>query len=909
MGALGGGNVSLVAGGDIVNMDAEVPTNARMPGVDPATGDPLSPATAPLLELGGGSLLVQAGNNISGGAYYVERGTGVLDAGNDVLTNPARSILTTEQVAALSAGAEPDPTTWLPTTLYVGDANVTVTAGGSVALGPVANPFLLPRGSTIASGRKPTSRTYSADAGVRVNSLTGSVTLDDSAQSGGASLFSWYNLLLAYNPTVGYSDSVGQPWLRLAEKNVADFDGGSPAYPTGVFGLMAPSLQATAFNGGMNIVGDLTLSPSAGGTIDLLAAGSINGLQANGLEVPFFQFGSGSNPREWDSAVINLSDADPSRIPAVASPLSLGATPASTGPVQWWSFSSPTALDSINILLNINSTDVASSAPLQEKEALHAPGVLHAGDPNPVYIDAEGGDISGLTLFSAKTARIEAGQDITDTALYIQNDGASDISVISAGRNLIPYDPTAPLLEASQFPSDSNALVGGVLSGDIQVSGPGTLKVLTGHNLNLGVGTLSTTGPGIGIASVGNSGNPFLPFAGSDLVVLSGLGKAGDLAGSQLGLSGFISQYADPSTAGANAGEYLPELAAMLNVGVSSGESAQAIWTELNSPYAGLSPASQAAGEDLLALDEFFVVLRDAGRAQNDPSSPYFGTYGRGYAALADLFPGSQTGTAAAAANPAWSGSVSLATREIVTTNGGNISILAPGGGVTVGNPSDPQKSDQGVLTEFGGNISIFAEDSVNVGTSRIFTLHGGSEIIWSSIGNIAAGSGSKTVFSAPPTRVLIDPQSAEVQNDLAGLATGSGIGVLATLAGVAPGDVDLIAPVGTVDAGDAGIRSSGNLNIAALHVLNSANIQAGGVSSGVPVVSAPNIGGLTAASSSSAAASSAASAVANQQQSAAQSQEVVVPSIITVEVLGYGGGDDLSDDAHGAGEEVAQSL
>jgi hypothetical protein len=31
----------------------------------------------------------------------------------------------------------------------------------------------------------------------------------------------------------------------------------------------------------------------------------------------------------------------------------------------------------------------------------------------------------------------------------------------------------------------------------------------------------------------------------------------------------------------------------------------------------------------------------------------------------------------------------------------------------------------------------------------------------------------------------------------------------------------DLIAPSGFVDAGDAGIRSSGNLNIAALQILN----------------------------------------------------------------------------------------
>src|SRR5262249_58447364 len=100
------------------------------------------------------------------------------------------------------------------------------------------------------------------------------------------------------------------------------------------------------------------------------------------------------------------------------------------------------------------------------------------------------------------------------------------------------------------------------------------------------------------------------------------------------------------------------------------------------------------------------------------------------------------------------------------------------------------------------------------VGHSRIFTLRGGDIVIWSTLGNMGAGASSKTVQAAPPTRVLVDPQSGDVRTDLAGLATGGGIGVLASVKGVPPGDVDLIAPAGVVDAGDAGIRVSGNLNI-----------------------------------------------------------------------------------------------
>ena len=228
-----------------------------------------------------------------------------------------------------------------------------------------------------------------------------------------------------------------------------------------------------------------------------------------------------------------------------------------------------------------------------------------------------------------------------------------------------------------------------------------------------------------------------------------------------------------------------------------------------------------------------------------------------------------------------------MATREIGTFEGGDISLLLPNGGLTVGRATDAQKADQGILTARGGRVSIFATDNVEVGTSRIFTLRGGDETVWSTWGNIAAGSGSKTVFSAPPTRVIIDPQSGDVQNDLAGLATGSGIGVLSTLTGVKPADMDLIAPVGTVDAGDAGIRASGNLNVAARVVLNAANIQVGGVSVGTPPPpSAPNVGSLTAASNVSAATSTAAAGVAQQQGGAGHVLQL--PSLISIEVLGW---------------------
>jgi len=153
-------------------------------------------------------------------------------------------------------------------------------------------------------------------------------------------------------------------------------------------------------------------------------------------------------------------------------------------------------------------------------------------------------------------------------------------------------------------------------------------------------------------------------------------------------------------------------------------------------------------------------------------------------------------------------------------------------------------------------------------------------------------------VQSAPPTRVLIDPQSGDVKTDLAGLATGGGIGVLITVSGVTPGDVDLIAPADTIDVGDAGIRASGNLNVSALAVLNSSNIQVGGASVGTPTVVTPsiNLGGLTVASNIAGAASATVEqAPVNSQP---QANTVEMPSFITVEVIGYGGGEGDEEEA-----------
>lgn len=919
VGALGGGNVTLVAGQNVANVDAVVPTNARMTDETTLPDNTVSTLASDqtLVELGGGNLSVQAGNDINAGVYYVEHGDGVLDAGAQILTNATRApSVSTLGISGVTTESSFD---WLPTTLFLGGqqtdgdgSSFTVSSGGDLLLGSTANPFLLPSGIGNSVWDKTYFSTYDNTSSVDVSSLTGSVTIreDASQTSNGATqptslLGQWYADILFLPVSSAPTAASYQPWLALDEDGLAQFGA--------VIALLPPTLNLTSFSNDINVVGTLNLTPAPDGTVNLLAANSINAFQPVGTLI---NNQTGLTEDIWASSEINLSDADPTAIPGVNDPYALQSQSDVGDNASSLSTSALLNLSQITALFAVSGSTTGKYGVLETQEALHSKGILHLKDTSPIYLEADTGDISGLNLFSAKSAQIIAGQDITDIAFYLQNDNSTDLSVIEAGRDIIAYDLTSALRQQVNLTTSVYAgYTAGTLTlgdgfglpnnGDIQIAGPGTLEVLAGRNLDLGVdpGTSSVKGPtnadnvdgtGVGLTSIGNTANPFLPFQGANIVAAAGVGAPG-FESSQMNFgnvsyiggnvtinnpatfaNSFDALFLQPGTD--ESAIYLPELGAAM--GLPASDSSQQIWTA----FSQLSTARQ----DAFALGVFYLVLRDSGRDHNG-GGQFAGTYTEGELAIKSLF-----AYEAPAKTWPFTGNISLTSREIKTTNIGSISLLAPGGDINVGlNLTSTAAQDQGILTTDGGSINIFANSSVNVGTSRIFTLHGGDEVIWSTVGNIDAGSASKTVQSAPPTRVLIDPQSADVETDLAGLATGGGIGVLETLAGVPPADVDLIAPTGTVDAGDAGIRASGNLNIAAARVLNAGNISVGGKSSGVPTTAAPNIAGLSAASSAAGASNSTAQDAARQASSGAGEQPPLdLPSIITVEVLGYGGDD-----------------
>jgi filamentous hemagglutinin len=451
-------------------------------------------------------------------------------------------------------------------------------------------------------------------------------------------------------------------------------------------------------------------------------------------------------------------------------------------------------------------------------------GVIHLGDSQPAIV-AAGRDIDNLAFAVPKSADISAGRDIVNLAYQGQNVSPTDTTLITAGRDII-YT-AAPRL-------------------GISVGGEGSLDVFAGRDITLGFSP--------GILTTGDFSNANLPSAqGANLTLAVGYGTQG------ADYASFLTDIIAPSST------YQAELVSYVE--------AQTGQTGLTYGQAQARFGKLTAGQQAELIDSvFFNELLLSGRAANSGTGVGFS---EGYAAINALYPGSRDATAS---NPnPYSGDLDLISSQIYTLSGGNISILVPGGSINVGLAFTPvgftQKSpgELGIVAEGPGNIDIYSEGDVNVNASRIFTLGGGNILIWSDEGSIDAGNGSKSSLAAPPPTVLVNSDGS-VTIDYSGSLSGSGIRTIQTSPEVPAGDVDLDAPVGTVNAGDAGIGAAGNINIAAAHVIGALNINFGGTATGVP----SDLSGLAASLSgvSAVANSATTSSTASVGESAAAQRE-----------------------------------
>ena len=491
-----------------------------------------------------------------------------------------------------------------------------------------------------------------------------------------------------------------------------------------------------------------------------------------------------------------------------------------------------------------------------------AGGVRRAG-ATPNLFKAVQGDIIGL-----KTGEQWALDNLSGVrTLLAWSDLAAPVRV-TAGRDILVSDIGA----LNTLTTDVTSVVAGrdVVHSRIHVAGPGNVEVSAGRQLRLeDKGSVVTIG-----GLVQGDTRP-----GASVAVTAG--------NQQIDFDALRDRYLDPS----KLADPSQSLAAQPGKTVKVYDKELKQWLQqrfgVDADGAGALAVFDALPKEqqrIFLRQVYYAELREGGREYNDAEGPRFGSYLRGREAIATLMPDKD----ASGADITRTGDIVMfGGSGIRTEAGGNIELMAPGGQIVVGVQGVVPPSTSGLVTQGQGDIRLFSQDSVLLGLSRVMTTFGGDILAWSEQGDINAGRGSRTTLLYTPPRRLYD-NWGNVSLSPQAPVSGAGIATLNPIAEIAPGDVDLIAPLGTIDAGEAGIRVSGNINLAALQVLNAANIQVQGESKGLPVLATVNVNALASASAAAGSASQAAQDVIRKGQDEARRNQ---PSVISVQILGFGSG------------------
>lgn len=832
VGALGGGNVSVNAGGDLVNLLVAQPTNARVRG-----GRTLSEAKT--LEMrGGGAMTVTAAGTIAGGQYYVARGAGVITAGE---LGIGRTVGVTQQGGTLVTQHSVAPV------LALGDATLAVRTSGTLRVQTVLDPLM------IAQARAGDPASAARDVAY-ISGHTGRTAIDLVSIGGDVVLVNDARAIYGDMNWNGWSSQL--PDLLRSEAT----QGGSNRY--------SARTRVTALNGSIEIGGPLYTMPDTNSDLRLLADQDVRLVNINPLNVEFYSTGA-----------IIMSRATPEMMP---SPL----RPYRSVPLDQLIANTQSMAERFNTdhYVYIESVRNPDRLPM-------------ADDLQPSRIYARNGSIiqeRNTKITTNEQTWLRSGMDIRGANYALRNIRATDTSLIEAGNDIL-------------------ASVG-TYAGKVEIEGPGSLLMTAGRDIFSG-GIPDGFGgfASLSVVSVGNRGqdanNRPVP-----LTAIKGLAEEGanitlmaGLNGRQPAYAAFMTAYLDPANLAAMPDHLkttLPDGTVVPLYLVDRTETIETGATKLArlglvsfiEEITGEKLSPLAAWERFRALPQltqqaflhrvYMQELREAGRDQLSPDEngiPVNGGYNRGYAAIAALFPGE-----------AWKGDIVSTNLTVQTMAGGGINVLTPGGGLQLAALGASVPAGAGIVTLHSGHINIFSKNDVTVNRSRILTFvpetteRGSDVIIWSTLGGIDAGRGAKTLRVPSAPDILTDKDAVTRILERPDMS-GSGIGTV----GGDDGDLDMVAPRGTVNFGDAGVRASRRLTVTAYQVLNFSNAdfkESKGlppVPKSVPAVSKPENDNKTANEAA---------------KSASQAGPSQTPSVIIVEVLGYGG-----SDAVGTGESDAE--
>ncbi|MCW4460663.1 filamentous hemagglutinin family protein [Sphingomonas sp. BT-65] len=939
IGALGGGNIDISAGGDILNLAVNLPTTGRVVG-NTKIGEPMA-----LTVTGGGDLNIRAGGNIGSGKFYVAEGLGVISAGGAFISSD-KAI---GWKPGTSGGGLPGQTTGqiyyyidpmlklvandIYTLLYTSSGEFRVTSGGDMNIEAVLDP-LMPSPDD-ANG----FFSYTPDAKVSLFSAGGDIKLWNNGSN--------IDIERLFGDVLNPTNVGGWTSTRAyaGTSNVA-------------FELWPANVSVVAASGDINVLGGLLLAPSPTGTLDLLARGDVHiGNATRNVDQFIFDpnYANASNFRSGFGGII-LSQ---SYVELHKTPLHPFSTNNNLGRFERQHF--------LTAGPNIAFTR-------------ENPPVLHVGDTQPVRIYAGNDIVTSAAIDLPKAAWIQAGGDVYFPNLTLQHNNALDLSIVRAGAgmyfngsNYITVNGPGRLeIETGGdlwIPSNANGITSNWLmlpdpvpwdTNPAEVLNPGQkaadIAISVGFNQRPDVAAFETSyldpnGSVISYLLKDAGGGKELSYYLFDRLYTRGDVRPDSIFFTEELRAGFVNhmrglQGLPPLETAAQQADYM-ESAVEYWMGLPNGQAtpfdqffpskarAADIGVEFYLPeqrqglvnyvrkLQGLEPLETQAeqleyldtawkyweglGEDYKSpflRDVLYLELRTTGREANDPESERNDTTFRGYDAIKTLFPGAQkrASEALAAGESRWKGDFETYASRVLSNGGGQIDFMIPGGALKLANIAAPADATgqppsnggrgnalrAGIVTANGGAINIFAYDDVTVNQSRVLTALGGNMLIWSSYGDIAAGKGAKTSISPTFYNYTLHPDLFTMGRTPAGLPTGAGIGTVASIPGAPVADVDLIAPNGIVDAGDAGIRVSGNFNVFAVQILGTDNIDVAGIAIGLPTPPAAPLN-LIQPTEADAQSREAVAMVTEQVRQVRRNSAIGSPSIIEVRVTGFG--------------------
>ena len=227
-----------------------------------------------------------------------------------------------------------------------------------------------------------------------------------------------------------------------------------------------------------------------------------------------------------------------------------------------------------------------------------------------------------------------------------------------------------------------------------------------------------------------------------------------------------------------------------------------------------------------------------------------------------------------------YSGELEMTQSAVVTERGGSISLVSAGGGINVGlKVSANSSAPKGVIALGGGDVYGYARDDFQVNTQRVFIVGQGDMDIWSSRGDIDSGRGANTAVGAPP---LAPRRSVDgVVFEIPATTTGSGLGIVPDITGLAIGTIGLYPAFGEILALDAFIRAPSIVLGAA--VQGADNLGGGSVSGAAAAVAPPPAAVSTPPSNTNASRTAAVAGPGSADGARGRS------SLLTVELLGLG--------------------